>query len=85
MTKTSTAAQTIRKHPDGGTYRILQVANTQGGWGISLTEWTTYRGQVRFEVERVSPENRTLRLGHFGSEKEARVFANQQWKLDRKP
>lgn len=91
MTKTSTATQTvpftqtIKRHQDGGTYRVLQVANTRGGWAIALTEWKTYRGQVKFEVERVSPDNKTLRLHLCDTEQEARGLANNEWKLDRMP
>lgn len=79
MTKTST----VKKHSDGGTYEVLQVANTRDGWAIAITRWTTYKGAVRFEVLRVSPDNKTLRLDMKNTEVEARKAANAAWKRDR--
>jgi hypothetical protein len=75
---------TTKPHADGGTYRVLQLAETMNQWAIALTEWTTYRGTVKFEVLRVSPANATVRLGLLDTEAEARSFANHEWKLDRK-
>lgn len=63
--------------------RYLHRAPTGGGWGISITRWTTYRNAIRFEVHRVSPEFLMLRLNHFGDEKAARTFANTMWRHDR--
>jgi hypothetical protein len=79
MTKT----KTLKAHTDGGTYTTIAFAETINGWGISITRWTTYRGAVRFEVNRVSDDNKTLRLDHFATESEARTYANQMWKQDR--
>lgn len=79
MTKTATP----KAHIDGGTYRVLALAETRNGWAVAVTEWTTYRGQIRYEVKRVSADNMAVRLDHFGSEAEARTYANKVWKLDR--
>lgn len=79
MTKT----ETTKAHIDGGTYRVLAIADTRNGWAIAVTEWTTYRGEIRYEVKRVSPDNMTMRLAHFGTEREARDVANKTWRRDR--
>lgn len=79
MTKT----ETPKAHIDGGTYTTIAFAETVNGWGISITRWTTYRGAVVFEVNRVSDENKTFRLNRFTTESEARAYANQMWKQDR--
>ncbi len=77
MTKTS------KTHADGGTYTTLQLSETRDRWAIALTKWTTYKGNVRFEVLRVSPENKTIRLSLHNTETEARAAANVAWKRDR--
>lgn len=71
------------KHSDGGTYTEIARAATSNGWAIAITSWTTYRGTTRFEVYRVSPENKGLRLHLVNTEREARDLANQEWKRDR--
>lgn len=74
---------TAKRHQDGGTYEVLQVANTRDGWAIAITRWTTYRNTVVFEVLRVSPDNKTVRLDIKQTEAEVRKAANAAWKLDR--
>ena len=78
-----TMTQTTKPHQDGGTYTVIAFAGTQNGWAIAITEWTTYRGTVRFEVLRVSPENKTLRLATKNTEIEARAYGNEMWRRDR--
>ena len=80
---TKSEAQTTKQHADGGTYEVLAFAETRDRWAIMITRWTTYRNTVVFEVKRVSPENVTLRLAHFDTEKEARDYGNEMWKADR--
>ncbi len=79
MTKT----QITKAHADGGTYQVLALANTRDGWAIAITRWVTYRGAVRFEVLRVSPDNKTMRLDIKNTESKARAAANAAWKRDR--
>ncbi len=79
----ATATKTVKNHPDGGTYTELAFAETANNWGISITRWTTYRNAILFEVHRVSADNKTLRLGHFNTETEARSYANKMWSRDR--
>ncbi len=74
---------TRKPHADGGTYVALQLSETRDRWAIALTEWTTYKGAKRFEVLRVSPENKTIRLSVHNTETEARTAANEAWKRDR--
>lgn len=76
-------ASTVKAHIDGGTYTGVAFAESSNGWGIAITRWTTYRNAIRFEVHRVSPDNRALRLNHFATEQEARSFANAMWRRDR--
>ena len=78
----NTAAK-VKKHIDGGTYREIQFAYTRNRWGISITEWTTYRNDILFEVNRVTDDNKAFRLGKFKTEAEARAYANKMWKHDR--
>jgi len=80
---TKNEAHAIKAHSDGGTYEVLALAETRNRWAIAITRWTTYRNTVVFEVKRVSPENVTLRLAHFDTEKEARNYGNEMWKADR--
>jgi len=77
-----TTTEMPKAHIDGGTYTTLQFAETRNGWGISITRWTTYRNTVVFEINRVSADNKTLRLAHFTTETEARAYANEMWKRD---
>lgn len=79
MTKT----ETTKAHIDGGTYTEIAFAETSNGFGISITRWTTYRNTVVFEVNRVSNENKTLRLAKFDTEAKARAYGNQMWRKDR--
>lgn len=72
-----------KAHADGGTYKVLALANTRDGWAIAITEWTTYRGNVVFEVLRVSPENKTIRLEKHTNEAAARAAGNRAWQRDR--
>ena len=74
---------TTKTHTDGGTYTEIAFAETRNRWGISITCWTTYRDEIRFEVHRVSADNKTFRLNHFTTENEARGFANKMWRQDR--
>lgn len=76
---------TTKKHSDGGTYKVLQLANTRDGWAIALTEWTTYRGNVVFEILRVSPDNASVRIDQATTEDAARKLANKHWTSDRRP
>lgn len=74
------------QHQDGGTVRELQFAKTNfAGWGIVLTEWTTYTGRVVHEIRRYSPRlNRTTRLELIETgETEARARANQWWLFEK--
>jgi hypothetical protein len=73
----------IKKHADGGTYKVIQVADTRDGWAIALTEWTTYRGALRWEVLRVAPDGVSLRLDLCQAEAPARERANHAWRQDR--
>jgi hypothetical protein len=79
----ATATATPKPHADGGTFTVIASAETVNGWAVAITRWTTYRGAVRFEVRRVAPDNVSLRLGTFNSERLARGFANETWKRDR--
>jgi hypothetical protein len=72
-----------KTHTDGGTYRVLALHATSNGWAVAITEWTTYRNQIRFEVLRVSPDNKALRLATKITEQDARDAANAVWKQDR--
>lgn len=74
---------TTKQHADGGTYKTLALAETRNGWAIAITEWTTYRGNVVFEILRVSPENKTVRLDKKTTEADARKRANEAWRADR--
>lgn len=71
------------KHIDGGTYRIIAEAKTTRGYAITITEWTTYRNEVVYEVNRTDPEVRMFRLGTYQTEAEARKHGNVMWKADR--
>lgn len=75
--------QASKAHADGGTYVVLQLADTRERWAIALTEWTTYKGALRYEVLRVSPDKKTIRLSLHNEEKPARAAANIAWKRDR--
>jgi len=77
------SSTTIKSHPDGGTYAELAFAETRNKWGISIARWTTYRDETVYEVHRVSPDDRTLRLSYFRSEAQARAFANKIWAQDK--
>lgn len=81
MTTTQTTA--AKPHADGGTFTTLALANTRDGWAIAITRWTTYRNTVVFEVHRVSPENKMMRLGTKRTEQAARALANETWLRDR--
>lgn len=72
-----------RKHTDGGTYIEIAFSETRERWGINITRWTTYRGTTVFEINRVSPEGKMLRLDKRATEAEARQVANAAWKRDR--
>lgn len=76
-------AQAIKTHTDGGTYRVLALHNTSNGWAVAITEWTTYRNAVVFEVLRVAPDNKALRLATKLTEQDARDAANAVWMQDR--
>lgn len=78
-----TTTQIMKPHADGGTYEVIALANTRNGWAIAITRWVTYRNAIRFEVLRVSPENKTLRLEIKDTEAEARAAANKAWSADR--
>jgi hypothetical protein len=83
MNATATATAKVKTHIDGGSYTEVAFAETRNGWGISITRWTTYRNTVVFEVNRVSADSKTLRLGHFATETDARSFANKMWLRDK--
>ncbi|MDD4868198.1 MAG: hypothetical protein PHQ28_14085 [Mycobacterium sp.] len=72
-----------KAHPDGGTVETLQLAETRNGWAIAITRWTTYRNTVVFEVLRVAPDNKALRIGRANTEAHARKLANAAWSADR--
>lgn len=76
-------ATATRNHIDGGTYRVLAFAETRNGWGVAVTEWTTYRGAIVFQIHRVSDTNRMLAQGTFKTEQEARAAANRLYFLDK--
>ncbi len=78
-----TATTKVKNHADGGTYTVIAFAETRDRWGISINRWVTYRNNVVFEVNRVSPDNKALRLNRFRTEREAREFANTMWRQDR--
>ena len=80
LTKTRPAG---KAHVDGGTYRVLALHGTREGWAIAVTEWTTYRNTVVYEVLRVSADNKAMRLATKTTEAEARDAANAAWLLDR--
>jgi hypothetical protein len=82
MNGTITATE-VKTHIDGGTYTEVAFAETRNRWGIQITRWATYRGAVRFEVNRVGADSKTLRLSHFATEADARSFANKMWLRDR--
>lgn len=87
MTQTSTATKTgpstVKAHTDGGTYRVLAFAETRNGWGVAVTEWTTYRNAIVFEIYRVSDEGKMLRQATFTTEEAARTAANSLWRRDK--
>jgi hypothetical protein len=73
----------VKTHTDGGTYTEVAFAETRNRWGISVTRWVTCRGMVTFEVNRVSADDKALRLNRFATEADARAFANKMWLRDR--
>lgn len=73
----------IKDHADGGTYEVLQFAETRNGWGVAVTRWTTYRNTVVFEVMRCNADNKMIRMSHHTTEEAARSAANTLWKRDR--
>ncbi len=77
---TATITTKPKAHLDGGTYTETAFAETRTRWGISITRWTTYRNTIKFEVHHVSDDNKTLRLGYFDTEAEARSYANKMWR-----
>ena len=70
-----------QSHIDGGAYRVLAFAETRDGWGVAVTEWTTYRNKVVFQVHRVSDKNVMLAQGT--SEAAARQAANRLFAKDK--
>ncbi|MEU7677931.1 hypothetical protein AB0C42_24325 [Micromonospora taraxaci] len=74
---------TVKSHIDGGTFRVLAFAETRNRWGVAVTEWTTYRGAVVFQIHRVSDEGQMLRQGTFNTEAEARAAANRLYRRDK--
>ncbi len=76
---TAEITRPVHRHIAGGTWVTLAFAPTRNGWGIHLAEWTTYRGETRFEVNRETPKGQLFRLGHFATEAEARAFANREY------
>ncbi|WP_255786112.1 hypothetical protein [Mycobacteroides abscessus] len=73
----------IKNHIDGGTYRVLAFAETRNRWGVAVTEWTTYKGQIVFQTHRVSAKNQMMALGTFDTEAEARGEANKLYFRDK--
>lgn len=72
------------KHGDGGTFRVVQEAPTQKGFGIAVLERTYYTGRKGFDVVRMTPQRKFTSL-HRGirTEKEARAKANVEWSADK--
>lgn len=84
MIRASTATKsTVKNHADGGTYRVIAFAETRNRWGVAVTEWTTYRNAVVFQIHRVSDDNKMLAQGTFDTEAEARAAANRLYRRDR--
>lgn len=79
----STPAGTMRVHPDGGTFRVLAWHPTCDGWGVAITEWRTYRNQMRYEVLRTDAQGMSLRIATKVTEQDARDAANALWMQDR--
>lgn len=73
----------IKRHIDGGTYRELAFAETRNRWGVAVTEWTTYKGQLVFQIHRVSDKGQMLSQGTFKTEAEARTAANRLYRRDK--
>lgn len=73
----------VHSHIDGGTFRTVAFAATQRGFGITITEWTTYKGAVVFEVNREDARGRLFRLAQFGTEADARARANREYRADK--
>ena len=73
----------VKNHIDGGTYRELAFAETRNRWGVAVTEWTTYRGQVVFQIHRVSDKGQMLSQGTFNTEAAARAAANRLYFHDK--
>ena len=82
MTATATKS-IVKKHIDGGTYRELAFAYTRNRWGVAVTERTTYRGAVVFQIHRVSDKGQMLCLGTFNTEAEARAAGNRLYFRDK--
>ena len=83
MTNTSPSVGIVKKHNDGGTYREIAFAETRNRWGVAITEWTTYRNTIVYEVLRASDKDVMFRLGWYRTEAEARAAANKLWLRDR--
>lgn len=73
----------VKNHIDGGTYRVLAFAETRNRWGVAVTEWTTYKGQIVFQIHRVSAENQMMTQGTFATEAKARKAANKLYYRDK--
>jgi hypothetical protein len=65
MQATATTKSVVKNHIDGGTYRELAFAETRDRWGVAVTEWTTYRGMVVFQIHRVSDNGQMLSQGTY--------------------
>ena len=76
-------ATITKAHIDGGTWRELAFAETRNRWGVAVTEWTTYRGHVVFQIHRVSNDHKMLAMGTYDTEANARAAANKLWMRDR--
>ena len=82
MNTTTTSKGIVKTHIDGGTYRELAFAETRNRWGVAVTEWTTYKGQIVFQIHRVSDKGQMLAQGTFATEAEARDAANRLYRRD---
>lgn len=84
MNTTTASKGIVKTHIDGGTYRELAFAETRNRWGVAVTEWTTYKGQVIFQIHRVSAKGQMMAQGNFTTEAEARAAANRLYFRDRR-
>lgn len=74
---------TVKNHIDGGTFKVIAAKFQPNGWGVAITEWTTYKGNVIFEICRCAPDGNMMRMSTAKTEALARKAGNALWFRDR--